>query len=204
MATAVSLNITGLQPLLRSLDQLPDAMRMRVLLPAAKNAGQIIERAIAPLIPVQRFTGRRGRKAKGKMHYRNAMTHAVRDYPATSSVVTIVGAESGKAPHAHLVEDGTAPRFTNHKTRYKRVAVGQRWVIKNGKAKQVDDRQRVSDGSHAKKNKRKANYRGQMPAFKPVARGVAACQSSVASRLKSDITTGITSELTAAKLSRGK
>lgn len=203
MAVAVSFDLTGIKPLLRSLQSMPEIVRTRVLMPAAARAGKTLERSIANLIPVQKFSGRFGRKKKGKSHYRNVMTNVVREYKSNGSVVVVVGAESGTAPHAILVEKGTVQRFTNSKTKYQRVAVRAKTIIKNGKAKVVVEKSKQSVGSFGKKNKLPRLNRGRMPAFRPIQRGVDAAKATVASQLASDISRNITAELTAAKLSRG-
>ena len=53
MAIAVEFDLTGVKPLLRALQAMPDAMRSRILVPAAQKAGRTLERAISGHIPVQ-------------------------------------------------------------------------------------------------------------------------------------------------------
>ena len=180
MADSFGLKIEGMQGLLNSFNQLPPACRDQVLLPAVRRASKTMERAIRPFIP-------RGHRRKTKPHYQDALLAVVRSYPKTQSITAIIGAESGVVPHKHLVEEGTKARWTNHKSQYKKIAVRAKQIIKRGKLKWVVDRKRQSIGSFAKKNKRPTFYRGIMPAFHSVRRGVKSCEGSVASQLKTDI-----------------
>lgn len=199
MARSIDLSIDGMKPLMRALRQIPDAMRSKVMLPAAAKAGRLIADSIRPLIPLQAKT-----KARGRSHYRYVLTSATREYQKTQSVVSIVGPESRMAPHANLVEDGTQQRFTNQKTKYARMAVGARWKIVKGKPQLVIEKQRKAVGTVKRRKTKPYLNRGRMPAFKPIERGAAAAQATIASSLQRDIASGITRELTAAKLARGR
>ena len=42
MAIAVEFDLTGVKPLLRALQSMPDAMRSRILVPAAQKAGRTL------------------------------------------------------------------------------------------------------------------------------------------------------------------
>ena len=198
MAIAVEFDLTGVKTLLRALQSMPDVMRSRILVPAATNAGRKLERSIAGYIPVQQ----RGKK-RGKGHYRDWMTNVVREYKGTQSVVVVVGAESGKAPHAVLVEKGTAERFTNAKTRYRKTGTKTITRIKKGRVVQQNVRDKVSVGSQLKRNRKASYNRGRMPAFHPVWRGVDSARGAITAGLITDITRGITAEFTASKLQRG-
>ena len=194
------MKLEGMKPLLNALDQMPVVMRSNVIVPAVTKGAKTIEKAIAPLIPYNnKRSGRKGRHA----HYRTSLMSVVRQYPLTESVVGVVGAESGRAPHSILVEDGSKPRFTNSKPTYRRIATAAKTVIKHGKLFTKVVKQRKSIGSVIRKKNKPQHYRGVMPAFHPVARGVRASQATVQSQLVADITSGITRELTAAKLQRG-
>lgn len=199
--------ITGLKPLQRALQNMPVAMRTRVLVPAATKSIKVAEQAIMALIPVQkggvRLRGYQAKRRRAFDHYRNMMTSAVRQYPQTGSVVALTGAESGTAPHAHLVERGTQPRFTNSRTIYGRVATGTKTVIKNGRLVTRSVRARQAVGSRKKRKNGAQFFRGIMPAFHPVQRGMDAASATISSMLQSDIAAGITRELTGAKLQRG-
>ena len=198
MAIAVEFDLTGVKPLLRALQAMPGAMRSRILVPAAHKAGRTLERAISGHIPVQQ----RGKK-RGKGHYRDWMTNVVREYKGTQSVVVVVGAESGKAPHAVLVEKGTQQRFTNAKTRYRKTGTKTITRIKKGRIVRQNVRDKVSVGSQLKRNKKPSYNRGRMPAFHPVWRGVESARGAITTGLISDISRGITAEFTASKLKRG-
>lgn len=190
MAEVFRIDLKGIQPLLRSLREMPEIVQKRVLIPAAKNAGGILERSISRLIP---FGVRRG-KRKNHGHYANQIINVTKEY-GSGNVVVVVGAQSGRAPHAHIVEEGTNQRFTGSKSKYKRMAVRTRTVIKNGMARTIVEKQKKSVGSFGKrKNSVRAN-RGRMPAFHPVAKGIAAATSLVQLQLKTDITQGLSQEL---------
>lgn len=194
------MKLTGMQPLLRALDQMPVVMRARVVVPAVTKGIKTIERTIRPLIPFnRRRQGRKGRHA----HYQTSLTSVVRDYPLTESVVGVVGAESGKIPHAVLVEDGTRQRFTNSKAVYRRLPTGVRTVIKNGQPRTKVVRRKQSIGSVQRRKNKPQRNRGVMPAFHPMKRGLDSSESTVRSNLEADIRSGITRELTASKLARG-
>lgn len=195
---AFQMKLTGLDQLQRSLKAMPVVMQSRIVMPAITDAAKIVERAIAGLIPYN--TRRRGRKGR-HAHYKTSMTSVVRQL-ASGTVVGVIGAESGMAPHAAIVEEGTRQRFTNSKPVYRRMATGVKTVIKRGKAVTRVVRQKKSIGSKAKDKKPQLN-RGRMPAFRPVQRGVEQSQSAVTATLTQSIQSGITREFTAAKLSRG-
>ena len=202
------MTLTGMKPLLRAIDQMPVVMRSRVVVPAIATGCKTIQRSIAPLIPVNKQPGNlRKRQAKRKRasdHYRNMLTSVVREYQSNQSVVGIIGAESGKAPHSILVESGTRWRFTNSKPVYKRTGGRQvRMVVKRGKVVRRVEVRKVSEGSKIRHKNKPQLSRGIMPAFHPVERGTSAAKSVVQSKLEQDIRNGITRELTAAKLGRG-
>lgn len=196
MATSVQMQIDGLKPLLRTLRQMPDIMSSRVLVPAAMRGARRIASGIRKFIPIQR------RMRKPHTHYRDAVTQVVREYKNTHSVVAVIGAESGLAPHAAIVEEGTKDRWTNHKSRYRKLAVRVRPIIKAGRLRYVTEKQRQSIGSFQKKNKKPTYYRGRMPAFHPIARGVESTKSDVGTQLKADIESGIKREFTEAQIGR--
>ena len=130
-----ALTLTGMDSLRKALDSLPAAMRHRVIVPAAKKAIKIVEKAIVSRIPINKNGMRRNGlgKQRRQLHYRTSMTSVVREYPLSGSVVALAGAESGKAPHANLVEEGTVQRFTNSKPVYRKIATGVKSVLKRGK-----------------------------------------------------------------------
>ena len=198
------MTITGLKELKRALDQMPLAMRIRVIVPAVTRGIKKVEWAIAPLIPVQqsgvKLRSRMAKRRRQSDHYRNVLTSVVREYPATDAVIGVVGAESGRAPHSILVEKGTRPRFTNSKPTYRMMAVRTKTIIKNGRIVTKSVRERQSTGSTIRRKNKPQHYRGIMPAFHPVERGVKASEAGVMTQLAEDLRSGITRELTAAKL----
>ena len=200
----VKLEIKGMDKLLSSLRNLPDVMQRRVILPAIAKAAKTVEQAIRPLVPMNNKSRmRRGKSGKLRIngHYRDNVTSVVRDYASTA--VAVIGPASGKAPHAHLVEKGTAVRYTNSKTRYTKEAIGTKQVRKKGNLQTVSVWKKVSAGSFKKKNKKPQAYRGRMPAFHSVERGVSASSSAVASQLAADVTSGIANQISIENLLRG-
>lgn len=197
MVQSISIKI-DVQPLLRALQQLPEKCRVRVLVPAANKAARRIASAVRKLVPVQK------KMRKPHTHYRDAVTQVVRDYPRTESIVAVIGAESGVSPHAHFVEDGTNQRWTNMRSRYRRMSIRARAIIKGGRVRFVTEQERKSIGSFLRKNKKPSFNRGRMPAFHSVAKGVKAAESAVAMELKTSIETGIKRELVEDQIARGK
>lgn len=185
---------------------MPNVVRRRVLLPAAERAGEVLELSIASFIPLNKRP-----KKKSSGHYRYNLTSVIRDYEATKSVVVLVGAESGTAPHAHFLESGTQQRFTNHKTKYKLQAVGVRYAIARGEVVVKSSKEKRSQGSFVKTKNQQAIgkivngkkqwktptalNRGRMPALQPVQRGVTNAQSKLTAQLKNDITRGLQEEI---------
>jgi hypothetical protein len=205
MATVATINVSGLKPLLRAIEQMPEKCRMRILQPTGVRAGRMVASAIRPLIPVQQ------RMRKPHTHYRDAMTSVAREYPKTQAVVVVVGPESRQAPHAHLVEFGTGPRFIGHKTQYRKTAIRVRQRIVKGQLRHVTEKERKSIGSFLKKGKKNqilfnlgSLNRGRMPAFRSMSRGISAIESRVRQQIESDIRSGITRELAEAQIARGK
>jgi hypothetical protein len=200
------MTLTGVKELRRALQQMPEAMRVRVVVPVVTKGIQTMQAAIAPLIPRQAKSKMRRNglgKLRGGLHYRDALISVVRQYGNSDNVVGVVGAESGKAPHSILVEKGTRPRFTNSKPKYQRIATGIKTVIKNGRIVTKSVRQKQSIGSAIRRKNKPQHYRGVMPAFHPVERGVSGCTSTISTQIAAGVRSGITRELTAANLARG-
>lgn len=200
-----AMKLTGMKPLVEALRQMPQMTRSLIVVPVITDACKIIKATIAPLIPRQKNKLRRNGlgNLRSKGHYRDSLTFAVREYPLADAVLGVIGAESGHAPHAHLVEEGTKPRFTNSKTTYRRMATRVRTTIKNGRVQTKVVYDKKSTGSNQRRKSKPQLYRGVMPAIHPVARGVKQSEGAVRAKLEAGIRTGITRELTAAKLARG-
>lgn len=181
---SVSLDISGIKPLLRALDQMPEACHKVVLIPAAQKAGLTLSKSISSLI-------KKTKKTK-PYHYKTSVTSVVRDYEKSHSVVLIVGAASRQAPHAHLVEDGTKQRFTNSRPKYRRTAIEAKLTVHKGRLVHRTNYAKKSIGSFIKNKKRPQLNRGIMPATHPVEIGVKAVTAAVAVNLKKDIELGIT------------
>jgi HK97 gp10 family phage protein len=86
------------------LDQLPKAISKTVLKNALKKAAEPIRAAAEANAPV----GPTGNLKRGMIISTELKSHKVR---AKKSVLVFVGADAVIAPHAHLVEFGTAPRY---------------------------------------------------------------------------------------------
>ena len=86
------------------LDQLPKAMSKTVLKNALKKAAAPIRAAAEANAPA----GPTGNLKRGMIISTELKSHKVR---ARKSVIVFVGADAVSAPHAHLVEFGTAPRY---------------------------------------------------------------------------------------------
>ena len=200
-----TLTLTGLKPLVESLRQMPAITRSRIVVPVITESCKIIQATTAPLIPRQANKLKRNGlgKLRGKKHFRDSMTFAVREYANSQSVVGVVGPESGAAPHAHLVEKGTGPRYTNSRTKYNRQATSTKQVVKNGRVVTKVVYNKVSTGSFQRKKSKPRFFRGVMPAFHPIERGLKASEGAVRAKLETGVRAGITRELTAAKIARG-
>ena len=86
------------------LDQLPKAMSKTVLKNALKKAAKPVQAAAILNAPI----GPTGNLKEGIIISTELKGHKVR---AKKSVIVFVGADAVTAPHAHLVEFGTAPRY---------------------------------------------------------------------------------------------
>jgi HK97 gp10 family phage protein len=99
--------VSGIKPLLKRLKQLPDRARRRVLRPAVTKAATPVVKAARKLAPKGS-----GLTADGseRPHLGKTITKTrAKVSPRTGNVVVVLGPEKNKAPHDHLVHDGTEP-----------------------------------------------------------------------------------------------
>lgn len=198
MTMQIGLDTSSLGGLVRSLDAFSDYVKAKVTRNAIKRGAKVFRDSIASLIP------RNPKKTPGRMHYKDGVTWAIKNYDKMSRVVAIIGPPSKSAPHAHLVERGTRQRFTNSKPKYKRMAVGLKWKIVKGQAVQKIERQRKSIGSVIKHKGRPRLNRGRMPAFHPVQHGVDAARSDAIVAMSAELTAGMNQAAAVSRVARGK
>jgi len=100
MSVTVKIDDDAMQALGEKLEQLPMLYRNRALRKSIKAMGKPLIKRWRQLIP-----NRPKQPGRETGVYRKSLKSKVVDYPS-NVVVLIVGSESGKAPHAHLVEQG--------------------------------------------------------------------------------------------------
>ncbi len=117
---------------------------------------------------------RRNVKKLGKVTgtLRRSLAKKVKTYRRTATVVGIIGPKSRAAPHAHLVEFGTKPRYRGKKRKgermrrvFRAVRIGGRW-----------------------------GYTGSMPAFAPLRRAFYSTLSKVKHTMRKKLADGIKAE----------
>lgn len=180
MATTYKSVLEGADELKAVLAEVPDRVQNRVF----RFAGRKVSKAVADrertLTPRRRIYDRSFIGPRGD-HLADRVTSVQRVYRASNTTVNIVGPMSGgQGRIAHLVEDGTAQRATNHKTKYKTLNGGLVWRNKKVRTasggyrtvrEQVRKTTRKSIGSFHTGGV--ALNRGRMPAFHPLAKAVA-------------------------------
>lgn len=100
MSRFTTTRISGMKPLLKRLKQLPDRAQRRVPRPAVTKAA----RKLAPQGTGLSADGS-ARPHLGKSITKTRATVS----PRTGSVLVVLGPEKNKAPHDHLVHEGTKP-----------------------------------------------------------------------------------------------
>lgn len=107
MARNVTVKIKGLKPLLKALKQLPDKLQRKVLRPAVTKASTPVVKTAKRLAPVGAGLTPDGRE---RPNLKKTITKTrAKVAKKTGTVYVVVGPERNKAPHSHLVHDGTAP-----------------------------------------------------------------------------------------------
>lgn len=99
-----SVAIEGLKPLLKRLKTLPDRIQRKVLRPAVTKATTPVVKKARKLAPVGI------EEPEERAHLAKTITKTrAKISKRTGSIVVVAGPEARKAPHSHLVHDGTAP-----------------------------------------------------------------------------------------------
>jgi HK97 gp10 family phage protein len=102
-----SARIEGLKPLLRRLKQLPDRTQRRVLRPAVTKAATPVVKAARKRAPKGTGLTADGRE---RPHLGRSITKTrAKLSRKTGNVLVMIGPEKDKAPHDHLVHEGTEP-----------------------------------------------------------------------------------------------
>lgn len=153
--------VTGVEQLIKSLQHLSRAIAARVMRKA-------VTKATAPLLKAVRQAAPVGPKKKdnpkaGGLLKKSVMRKLV-SYPGTS--VAVVGTSYKRAPHDHLVHDGTRPRFIT--------------TLNRGGTKRLKGQRR--------------KFVGVMPANPFVKREFKAHKSQINQTLESEVAAGIQEE----------
>lgn len=100
-----TVEITGLQETMANLRALPGASQRAVLRPAVTKAASPVFRAAKDLAPVGDGRTPDGRK---RPHMKRTIKKTrAKTYKRTGTVLIVLGPEKNKAPHTHLVSEGT-------------------------------------------------------------------------------------------------
>lgn len=189
--------MSGEQDLLRLLAEIPDRVQNRVFRLAGRKVGNAVAKRAGELTP-RRRTNVHGPRLN--RHLADSYINKQKTYRATATTVNIVGGQTGAMGHNrinHLVEFGTQRRFTNSRSKYKRVQMGL--VTKTRKVRTASGGWRTirvqehkvkqqSIGSFRKGPGQRRN-RGIMPAFHQLARAVA--ETSVEQIYETEIRAGL-------------
>lgn len=170
--------LEGADQLLAVLADVPDRVQNRVF----RGAGRKVAKAV--MDRAKALTPRR-KSRPGVMgpeeHLADRYTTVQRVYRKSNTTVNIVGPRSGGHGRiAHIVEHGTAYRYTHHKTTYgpgKTVFRTRKRKVKTASGgwrtvtEKVKTRTKKSLGSTWRRTGL-PDYRGRMPAFSPLQRAV--------------------------------
>lgn len=192
MQLALTIDAVQMNDLQTALRGLPGRIERNVLRAAGRKGAKVVGDRIASRTPV----AKRQTRQSVLPHLRDTTTVKQRTYrkPRGASVTYFaVGYGSPLKANAHLVEDGTAQRFTGSKTNYadvstKKIKTRKGWVFK---------KQRRSTGSVAKSGVVRAN-RGTMPAFRPTHKAYSEAQSQARTVMVEEIRRKLNSELKSA------
>jgi len=188
----------GLVPLIQELRKLDQKLANKTLKAAGKKASQLIETSLKRNTPKAK---KKNKQYRGSPHLRDTMRTRSRSYNRGRAIVFLIGPESGKSPHAHLVERGTRRRFTGHSTVYQKTRTGNKvfrrvaFTTKTGKQRTkrilVDESKKKSTGSFRDPNKGGVRNRGIMPAFRMVERTNRETRQGVLRIIRKDIEAAI-------------
>ena len=171
MARGVRFKVEPDQNFRRFIKDLPDEIQRKVFVAGGGRAarqGLAVAKANAPKSKAK------PKKYAGSPHMRDVLTTKQKTYKKTGTVF-MVGPRSKQAPHTHLVEKGTAQRFTNNVSLYankesKLVRVKGRILRRNIKRK-VGNKEKVQGAARLN--------RGRMPAFGMLAKALAHMRASL-------------------------
>lgn len=90
----------------KKLRDIPNKMKTRELTKIARAGGTVVVKRAKKIVPVGTGMTSDGRK---RDHLRDSLDKKVKGYKARGTAAAIVGHRSRRAPHAHLVHDGTKP-----------------------------------------------------------------------------------------------
>jgi len=96
----------ALADLQRKLKNIPLKMQTRELTKIVRAGGTVVVKRAKRIVPVGTGMTTDGRK---RDHLRDSLDKKVKGYKARGTAVSVVGHRSRRAPHAHLVHDGTKP-----------------------------------------------------------------------------------------------
>lgn len=101
-----SIRVTGLKPTLAALALFPEKLQRKVMRPAVSKAATPVVKKARKLAPLGAGLTPSGAE---RPHLRKTITKTrAKISKRTGSIVVVVGPEKNKAPHSHLVHDGTA------------------------------------------------------------------------------------------------
>lgn len=186
VGTTFKLDEGQLSGLLQHLKTLPEKIEQRVLRKAGRTASNTFLQLAIQRTPK---SDKKPAKYRGKPHLRDVLAIKQKTYGRGGKARTffVIGPKSKQAPHGHLVEFGTAQRFTGSQTKYKTVTQGR---IKT-KSGWKNRRKKVSIGSFEKFPGAVMANRGVMPAFamlqKSFTRGRQFAQRAMEAEIKAGI-----------------
>lgn len=171
MGLAFKAIVSGQDELMGTLAAIPERVQNRVFRASQKKVGKAVADRAKSLTP-------RNEKSS-KPHLADSYLVKQKSYRSTNTTVTVVGARSGSRIN-HLVELGSAERYTHHRSSYRTVSVGTKFINRKVKTasggwrtvkEKVNKTQRKSIGSVRTGAGRPA-YRGVMPAFHQLKKAV--------------------------------
>ena len=101
---SITIDMEGIEPLLKRLRAVAPALEKRELKKAVNKAAQFGLKIARQKAPWGRGVGKEG---KPRQHLRDTIGKKVKQYK--KAAVGVIGPFYRKAPHAHLVHDGTRP-----------------------------------------------------------------------------------------------
>lgn len=103
----VSVQVEGLDEVQKRLRRLPERNQRHVMRPAVRRAGTVVAKVARRLAP--KGTGLKPSGAPRTPLRKTIKSTSVKWYRKTNTFAVVLGPEKNKAPHSHLVHDGTQP-----------------------------------------------------------------------------------------------